>query len=60
MLAIAATVETIRVGAVRALPQFLLLFPTCHLAYGVGLLSQCALWALPALGLKARSEAEPS
>jgi hypothetical protein len=60
MLAIAATIETIRIGTLRALPQFLVLFPICHLAYGVGLLSQCALSALPALGLKARSEAEPS
>lgn len=60
MLAIAATIESIRVGALRALPQFLVLFPTCHLAYGMGLLWQCALSALPGLGLKARSEAEPS
>jgi succinoglycan biosynthesis protein ExoA len=51
-----AMYETFRARAMRAFPHFLVLFPICHLAYGAGLMWQFALSALPALGLKARSE----
>ncbi|HVN30080.1 MAG TPA: glycosyltransferase [Candidatus Binataceae bacterium] len=51
--------ETIQIRDLRALPRFLVLFPTCHLAYAVGLFFQCALSMLPASEVKASSEAEP-
>jgi len=60
MLGIFSAFETSRIGTLRAMPHFLVLFPACHIAYGVGLIWQCALSALPVLGAKARSEASPS
>ncbi len=56
MLLMTCVYETAPLAAVRAFPHFLVLFPICHLAYGAGLMWQFALSALPALGLKARSE----
>ena len=38
-----AGIETLRTGRLRAFPQFLILFPACHVAYGAGLVWQCAL-----------------
>ena len=55
-----ATFEAFRTRAMRAFPRFLILFPVCHLAYGAGLMWQCGLSALPALGLKPRSEPSAS
>jgi len=55
-----AAYEAIRARSLRALPQFLILFPACHLAYGAGLMWQGVLSALPALGLKPRSEPSAS
>ncbi len=51
-----AAYEAVRVRSMRAFAQFLILFPVCHLAYGAGLMWQCALSALPSLGLKPGSE----
>lgn len=41
-----AVVETFRTRRLRAFPRFLILFPACHLAYGAGLVWQCALTLL--------------
>jgi succinoglycan biosynthesis protein ExoA len=55
-----AAYEALRARSPRAFPQFLILFPVCHLAYGAGLMCQGALSALPALGLKPRSQPSAS
>jgi succinoglycan biosynthesis protein ExoA len=43
MLLVSAAYESVRAGTPRAFPQLLVLFPACHLAYGAGMLWQCAL-----------------
>jgi len=55
-----SAIEAFRARTLRSFAQFLVLFPLCHLAYGAGLMWQCALSALPALGLKPRSEPSAS
>jgi succinoglycan biosynthesis protein ExoA len=60
LLVIFAALETLRARSLRAFPSLLILFPACHLAFGAGLLGQLTLSALPALGMKARSEASTS
>jgi hypothetical protein len=60
LLAIFTMIETARIRNLRALPQFLVLFPTCHIAYAVGLIWQCALSTLTASDVKPSSEVEPS
>ena len=60
VLAIFAMLETSRIRNLRALPQFLVLFPTCHITYAAGLMWQCALSMLPTSEVKASSEVEPS
>lgn len=55
-----AAFEAFRARSLRAFPQLLVLFPACHFAYGAGVMWQCALSALPALGLKPRSEPSAS
>ncbi len=55
-----AAYEALRARSLRAFPQFLVLFPACHLAYGAGLMWQGALSAPPALRLKPRSEPSAS
>jgi glycosyltransferase involved in cell wall biosynthesis len=60
LLAICTMIETARIRNLRALPQFLVLFPTCHIAYAVGLIWQCALSTLTASDVKPSSEVEPS
>ena len=59
MLISFAGLEAFRARSLRALPALLVLFPTCHLAYGAGLMWQCTLSTFPALGMKPRSEASP-
>ncbi|HLI81284.1 MAG TPA: glycosyltransferase [Candidatus Binataceae bacterium] len=48
--------EALRARSLRALPQLLMLFPVCHLAYGAGLMWQFLLSTRPAEAVKARSE----
>ncbi len=60
LLAAFAAFEAFRSRSLRVFPPLLVLFPACHLAYGAGLVWQCALSVLPSFGLKARSEARAS
>ena len=43
LLLVFAAKESTRTGRLQAFPQFLILFPACHLAYGAGLMWQCLL-----------------